>query len=190
MVGPTHPICSMIYGSTGATHFDQLAKILTGYEITGARSSGIFMGILSMEMPWAIGHDGAPLPDLNRPISPLPDLNLPAEPSDSEEPYQPLFPLVGSLSVEEQREVDRFVRFEKRLVRSATCMLKSLDYCPQADDVKNVVQSFLLEIDSIRSYEEFILSFIDPTSSTFINFLDFWEGYLADIGSLVQNVLI
>ncbi|GJS18890.1 NADH dehydrogenase subunit 2 [Tanacetum coccineum] len=39
VVGPTHPICSMIYGSTGATHFDQLAKILTGYEITGARSS-------------------------------------------------------------------------------------------------------------------------------------------------------
>nr|ANS54540.1 NADH dehydrogenase subunit 2 [Cynomorium coccineum] len=36
----------MIYGSTGATHFDQLAKILTGYEITGARSSGLFMGIL------------------------------------------------------------------------------------------------------------------------------------------------
>ncbi|KVI06385.1 hypothetical protein Ccrd_015290 [Cynara cardunculus var. scolymus] len=27
--------------------FDRLAKILTGYEITGARSSGIFMGILS-----------------------------------------------------------------------------------------------------------------------------------------------
>jgi hypothetical protein len=44
VVGPTHPICSMIYGSTGATHFDQLAKILTGYEITGARSSGIFYG--------------------------------------------------------------------------------------------------------------------------------------------------
>ena len=48
VVGPTHPICSMIYGSTGATHFDQLAKILTGYEITGARSSGIYMGILSI----------------------------------------------------------------------------------------------------------------------------------------------
>ncbi|MCD7473243.1 hypothetical protein HAX54_014959 [Datura stramonium] len=43
---PTHPICSMIYGYTRATHFYQLAKILTGYEITGARSSGIFMGIL------------------------------------------------------------------------------------------------------------------------------------------------
>lgn len=48
VVGPTHPLCSMIYGSTGATHFDQLAKILTGYEITGARSSGILMGILSI----------------------------------------------------------------------------------------------------------------------------------------------
>lgn len=38
----------MIYGSTGVTHFDQLAKILTGYEITsfGARSSGISLGIL------------------------------------------------------------------------------------------------------------------------------------------------
>jgi hypothetical protein len=46
VVGPTHPICSMIYGSTGATHFDELAKILTGYEITCTRSSGIFMGIL------------------------------------------------------------------------------------------------------------------------------------------------
>lgn len=41
-----YPICSMIYGSTGATHFDQLAQIITGYEITGARSSGLFMGLL------------------------------------------------------------------------------------------------------------------------------------------------
>lgn len=29
-----------------ATHFDQLDKIFTGYEIIGARSSGIFLGIL------------------------------------------------------------------------------------------------------------------------------------------------
>ena len=36
------PICSMIYGSTGATHVDQLSKILTGYEIIGAQSSGPF----------------------------------------------------------------------------------------------------------------------------------------------------
>lgn len=48
MTAYSYPICSMIYGSTGATHFDQLAKILTGYEqlTTGARSSGISMGLL------------------------------------------------------------------------------------------------------------------------------------------------
>nr|YP_010890608.1 NADH dehydrogenase subunit 2 [Lycopodium japonicum]WJK71467.1 NADH dehydrogenase subunit 2 [Lycopodium japonicum] len=40
--------CSMIYGFTGVTNSEELAKILTGYEITlfGAHSSGIFMGIL------------------------------------------------------------------------------------------------------------------------------------------------
>lgn len=59
--GPTHPICSMIYGSTGATHFDQLAKILTGYEITGARSSGIFMGILSIAVGFLFKITAVPL---------------------------------------------------------------------------------------------------------------------------------
>nr|AEO21067.1 NADH dehydrogenase subunit 2 [Silene conica] len=38
--------CSLIYGSTGATHFDQLAKILTSWEMTGLRSSGLFMGMI------------------------------------------------------------------------------------------------------------------------------------------------
>nr|YP_009478077.1 NADH dehydrogenase subunit 2 [Anthoceros angustus]AVP12829.1 NADH dehydrogenase subunit 2 [Anthoceros angustus] len=40
--------CPMIYGFTGVTNFEELAKIFTGYEITlfGAQSSGIFMGIL------------------------------------------------------------------------------------------------------------------------------------------------
>nr|YP_010399833.1 NADH dehydrogenase subunit 2 [Nowellia curvifolia]QIA60588.1 NADH dehydrogenase subunit 2 [Nowellia curvifolia]UQM88599.1 NADH dehydrogenase subunit 2 [Nowellia curvifolia] len=40
--------CSTIYGFTGVTNFEELAKIFTGYEITlfGAQSSGIFMGIL------------------------------------------------------------------------------------------------------------------------------------------------
>nr|YP_009227131.1 NADH dehydrogense subunit 2 [Welwitschia mirabilis]AMA21015.1 NADH dehydrogense subunit 2 [Welwitschia mirabilis] len=40
--------CSMIYGSTGVTHFEKLAYMMTGYEITlfGARSGGIVMGIL------------------------------------------------------------------------------------------------------------------------------------------------
>ena len=46
VLGPTHPLCSMIYGATGVTHFDQLAKIWTGYEITGAHSSGLFLGII------------------------------------------------------------------------------------------------------------------------------------------------
>ncbi|KAK4721606.1 hypothetical protein R3W88_011839 [Solanum pinnatisectum] len=46
VLSTTHPICSMIYGSTGATHFDQLVKILTRYEITSAQSSGISIGIL------------------------------------------------------------------------------------------------------------------------------------------------
>nr|AND50947.1 NADH dehydrogenase subunit 2 [Sphagnum squarrosum] len=40
--------CSMIYGFTGVTNFEELAKIFAGYKITlfGAQSSGIFMGIL------------------------------------------------------------------------------------------------------------------------------------------------
>jgi NADH-ubiquinone oxidoreductase chain 2 len=38
----------MIYGFTGVTNFEELAKIFTRYKITlfGAQSSGIFMGIL------------------------------------------------------------------------------------------------------------------------------------------------
>ncbi len=40
--------CSMIYGFTGVTNFEKLAKIFIGYKITlfDAHSSGIFMGIL------------------------------------------------------------------------------------------------------------------------------------------------
>ncbi|RRT51023.1 hypothetical protein B296_00005635 [Ensete ventricosum] len=60
-VWPTHPICSMIYGSTGATHFDQLAKIFTGYEITGAQSSGIFMGILFIAVGFLFKITAVPL---------------------------------------------------------------------------------------------------------------------------------
>nr|BCT43321.1 NADH dehydrogenase subunit 2 [Musella lasiocarpa] len=53
--------CSMIYGSTGATHFDQLAKIFTGYEITGAPSSGIFMGILFIAVGFLFKITAVPL---------------------------------------------------------------------------------------------------------------------------------
>jgi NADH:ubiquinone oxidoreductase subunit 2 (subunit N) len=40
--------CFMIYGFTGVTNFEELAKIFTRYKITlfNAQSSGIFMGIL------------------------------------------------------------------------------------------------------------------------------------------------
>nr|ADT62143.1 NADH dehydrogenase subunit 2 [Isoetes engelmannii] len=40
--------CSMIYGLTGVTDFEELAKIFAGYEITlfSAQSSGLFLGIL------------------------------------------------------------------------------------------------------------------------------------------------
>jgi len=40
--------CSMIYGFTGVTNFEELAKIFTRYKLTlfGTQSSGIFTGIL------------------------------------------------------------------------------------------------------------------------------------------------
>jgi hypothetical protein len=118
----------------------------------------------------------------------IPDLNLPAE-EPPEEPYQPLVPGVGSLSVEEQRAIDRFVRQQNRLVRCATHMLRSLDYSPQVGDVQNVVETFILEIDSFH-YEEIFLALIDRDSPQFIHFLELWEEYLAVTDSLVQNVLL
>lgn len=41
----------MIYGSTGVTHFDQLAEILTGDEMTlfGARS-GVFLWVFYLSL--------------------------------------------------------------------------------------------------------------------------------------------
>ncbi|CBI23503.3 unnamed protein product, partial [Vitis vinifera] len=77
-VGPTHPICSMIYGSTGATHFDQLAKILTGYEITGARSSGLFMGILSIPVGFLLKITAKNRLEVRGPLVPYPTLELAA----------------------------------------------------------------------------------------------------------------
>ncbi|KAK3231937.1 hypothetical protein Dsin_003818 [Dipteronia sinensis] len=54
MVGPTHPICSMIYGSTGATHFDQLAKILVGtvgkFRMHNSQTIGL-MDFVPLELP-------------------------------------------------------------------------------------------------------------------------------------------
>jgi len=119
--------------------------------------------------------------------APLPDFNLPAEPP--EEPYQPLFPLVGSLSVEEQRAVDRLVRLENQLIRSATHMLRSLNYAPQPEAIKTVVEAFILDINS-DDYEGLRLAFINVNSPLFQEFLDSWEDFLSsDIGLLEQNVI-
>ncbi|KAI3861216.1 hypothetical protein MKX03_016638 [Papaver bracteatum] len=54
----------MIYGSTGATHFDQLAKIFTGYEMTGAPSSGFLFKITAVPFHmWAPDiYEGSPTP--------------------------------------------------------------------------------------------------------------------------------
>ncbi|MED6198133.1 hypothetical protein PIB30_063052 [Stylosanthes scabra] len=51
------------------------------------------------------------LPDLNEPL--FPDLNQPLE--LPERPYQPIFPLVGSLSGEGQRAVDHLISLENLL---------------------------------------------------------------------------
>jgi len=65
----------MIYGSTGVTHFDQLAEILTGYEITlfGARSGGIFLGILFIAVGSLFKITAVPFrAAVGRPVVPLP----------------------------------------------------------------------------------------------------------------------
>ncbi|OIT08781.1 hypothetical protein A4A49_54634 [Nicotiana attenuata] len=132
-----------------------------------------------MDLTLGLGNSVTPLPE---PI--IPDLNLPPE-----EPYQPLVPVVGSLSVEEQRSIDQFVRQQKQLVRCATHMLRSLDYSPQVEDVKNVVETFILEIDSFH-YEELFLAMIDRNSPQFLHFLALWEEYLTVTDSLVQNLFM
>ncbi|KAI3881116.1 hypothetical protein MKX03_010129 [Papaver bracteatum] len=54
----------MIYGSTGATHFDQLAKIFTGYEMTGAPSSGFLFKITAVPFHMWVPdiYEGSPTP--------------------------------------------------------------------------------------------------------------------------------
>ncbi|YP_173375.1 hypothetical protein NitaMp165 (mitochondrion) [Nicotiana tabacum] len=136
-----------------------------------------------MDLTLGLGNSVTPLPE---PI--IPDLNLPPE-EPPEEPYQPLIPGGGSLSVEEQRAIDRFVRQQNRLVRCATHMLRSLDYSPQPEDVKNVVETFILEIDSFH-YSEIYLALIDRDSPQFLHFLELWEEHLTVTDSLVQNIFL
>nr|YP_009710067.1 NADH dehydrogenase subunit 2 [Coleochaete scutata]QFU80172.1 NADH dehydrogenase subunit 2 [Coleochaete scutata] len=54
--------CSLIYGFTGVTNFEELAKISTGYEITllGAQSSGIYLGIFLIAVGFLFKITAAP----------------------------------------------------------------------------------------------------------------------------------
>ncbi|XLR37770.1 hypothetical protein S83_022430 [Arachis hypogaea] len=108
------------------------------------------------------------LPDLNEPL--LPDLNQPLEPP--EEPYQPIFPLVGSLSGEDQRAVDRLISLENLLVVKATHMLRSLHYTPIDSDVKFVLSAFLVDYPSSDAYQSLLPHFLpmEPPSPIFLQF--------------------
>lgn len=117
--------------------------------------------------------NGVPAP--HQPV--LPDLNLPPEPHQEDKPWVPLGPLVGSLSIEEQREIARLVSFENQMIRSALYMLRSLKYTPREEDVKSVVSSFILDMDSDH-FGDILLAFINPEGEVFQAFLEAWEEYL------------
>ena len=116
----------------------------------------------------------------------LPDLNLPSE--SPEQPYQPLVPLVGSLSREEEQGIERLIQFENQLLRNTTLILESLKYSPKADDIKNVIETFLIDITT-DNYDRILLNMLDTDSPLFQHFLNDWDSYLIATGSLVQNVL-
>ncbi|WMV18845.1 hypothetical protein MTR67_012230 [Solanum verrucosum] len=136
-----------------------------------------------MDFPLVLGNGGAPLQDFNLNI--LPDLNLPAE----LESYQPLFPQVplGTLSLEEQRAVDKLVRLEGRLIWTARCVLESLGYSPQSGDIKFFVQIFIVDIDS-SDYDDLVLALIDENSPIFLQSLEECKLFLADNNTLAKNL--
>ena len=157
------------------TYFSQffwLCLLLSSFYVAICNDGDGILGISMMDyLPLALGN-GAPLPDLNLPLlpDPVPPAELPRE------PYIPLFPLVGSLSSEEQRAVARLVRLENGLIRTATHVLESLGFSPQPDDVKNVVQTFILDLDS-DSYEGLRLALMDISSPVLMSFIEAWENY-------------
>ncbi|KAL5099277.1 hypothetical protein RYX36_003604 [Vicia faba] len=64
----------------------------------------------------------------------------------------PYFYLVEILSLEEQEAVTRLVRLENRLIQAATHVLESMGYSPRPDDVRIVVEAFLLDFDSDTAF--------------------------------------
>lgn len=128
--------------------------------------------------PMPIEGFGNGVPAPHQPV--LPDLNLPAEPPQEDKPWVPLAPLVGSLSIEEQKEIARLVSFEKSLIRKSTYMLQTLKYTPNPEDVKNVVSSFVLDMDSAK-FDEIMLAITNLKSPVFQAFLEAWEDYIGSI---------
>jgi len=136
----------------------------------------LFRDLYFMEgLPLPVEGFGNGMPAPHQPV--IPDLNIPADPPQDETPWVPTVPIVGSLSMEEQGEIARLVSFEKRMVRSAIYMLRSLEYTPRVEDVKSVVSSFILDMESDQ-FQEILLGFINPESEVFQAFLEDWEEYL------------
>jgi hypothetical protein len=150
------------------------------------------------EIPMALGQ-GAPapmnnLPDLNNAPPQDYDLNLPplSETSPTAEirgeRYTPLFPLVGSLSLEEQEAVARFIRLENGIIRTATFALESVGYSPQPDDVRNFVEIFLIDFTSDK-YEAVRLGLMKVGSDIFNDFCEAWENHLVSSNKLLENLV-
>lgn len=70
----------------------------------------------------------------------LPDLNEAASSPSSDGAFFPNIPIVGNLSIEEQKMCNP-------LRRKVALMLKSLDYNPDETDVRPVVSAFIENVD-------------------------------------------
>nr|ULT85684.1 cytochrome c oxidase subunit 2 [Pterodon emarginatus] len=105
------------------------------------------------------------------------ELHLPASSSSpsSERAFTGI-PLVGNLSKQEQDCCAQLVSFEKRFIKKASLMLKSLEYTADEMDVKGVVSAFIENVDP-DLYDFYLLSIINKESPIFLNFLQDWEDY-------------
>ena len=110
-------------------------------------------------------------------------------PAETDEPpYVPIVPGLGSLSIEEQQGLNRLLRFEARLRRRAKILLEDLYYSPTEEDLRHVVDTFLLD-RYIENYADFMFAFIREGSPLFMEFLNEWDTYLVYAGNLLINVI-
>nr|YP_010352621.1 hypothetical protein MFQ53_mgp04 [Bidens parviflora]UIR98974.1 hypothetical protein [Bidens parviflora] len=116
-------------------------------------------------------------------------LGLGPRPAEAEEaPFVPIVPGLGTLSIEEQRALERLLRFETRLRRRARILLEGLSFSPTEEDLRHVVDTFLMDRE-VGNFANFMLDFIRADSPLFMEFLNEWETYLVYLGNLVENVL-